>query len=91
MKKYIIIGFFWGLSIPFFATIANELFPSSMNFDFLIYNPLGWIFVFPARLCQTEICANLFFMIGVIYFGWALLGGIIGFFVYRIKNKIYRI
>jgi hypothetical protein len=88
MKRYIFTGVLLGLCVPFSAIIVNQIAPDKYNFIFLLLNPFGWIFIFPARLCQTESCANILFVIGTIYFGWAMLGGIVGLFIYKIKVLI---
>lgn len=77
--------------MPFSAIIVNQIAPFKYNFNFLVFNPFGWIFILPGRLCLTELCAGLFLVIGVIFTGWAILGGLVGFLIYKIKqNRNYK-
>jgi hypothetical protein len=87
MKRYIFTGVLLGLCVPFSAIIVNQIAPDKYNFIFLLLNPFGWIFILPGRLCQTELCAGLFLVIGVVFAGWAILGGLIGFLVYKVKQS----
>jgi hypothetical protein len=87
MKRYTFTGILLGLFVPFSAIIINQIAPLKYNFNFLVFNPFGWIFIFPGRLCQTELCAGFFLVIGVVFAGWAILGGLIGFLIYKIKQK----
>ncbi|EKE13277.1 MAG: hypothetical protein ACD_13C00045G0001 [uncultured bacterium] len=90
MKRYILIGSLLGLLMPLLIVKLQETAPlSNYDFDYLIFwNPAGWIFLLPARLCRNELCTDIILVVGVIFTGWAILGGMIGALIYWIRKKI---
>ena len=78
-----------GLFVPLTTILINQVFPFKYNFTFLAYNPFSWIFIFPAKLCQSDLCGDLFLVVGFVFTGWAILGGVIGILLYWIKKKLF--
>lgn len=77
-----------GLLIPILIVKLQAIAPfNNYDFDYLIFwNPIGlfiWIF---AKRCESELCANIFIFI-IIFVAWAILGGLIGFLIYKLKQK----
>lgn len=88
MKRYISIGSLIGLLTPILITKLQAIAPfSNYDFDYLIFwNPIGLFFWSLARLCKSDLCVNISLFV-IIFIAWAILGGLLGFLIYKIKQS----